>query len=155
MVTLEGVNGFKEAIQFLNSQSSLNRLESDINLSKAAEAIAEQFSRTREKKRINHSNIHEIINRYGTTDGGNIGISIDFGNDNVEMLIISLITDDGRKERKNRKTMFDYNYNKIGCSSKFSKFHKNVAVILYANDFFSKNERDNYYNQYGKINYIN
>lgn len=118
-INWSGINGFKEAIQFFNWQSPINRLELDINLSKAAEAIAEKFSRTKEMNCINHSNIHEIINRYGTTDGGNIDISIDFGNDNVEILIISLITDDERKERKNRRTIFDYNYNKIGCSSKF------------------------------------
>lgn len=155
LVTLEGVNSFKESIQFLNSQSPLNRLEPDLNLSKAAETIADQFSRTRELSSLNQVKISEIIKRYGSSAEGNIGISIDFGNDDVEMLIISLITDDGRKERKNRKTMFDYNYNKIGCSSKFSKFHKNVTVILYANDFLSKKERDNYYNKNGKINYIN
>lgn len=35
------------------------------------------------------------------------------------------------------------------------KISYKVAVILYANNFFSKNERDNYYNQYGKMKYIN
>lgn len=149
LLTLEGVNGFKESINFLNSQTTLNKLEQDLNLSKAAEAIAEQFSRTRDMNSINQTNIHDIINRYGTSQG-NIGISIDFGNDNAEMLVISLITDDGRKERKNRKLMFNYNYNKIGCSSKISKFHRNVTVILYANDFFDKNK----FNK-NKINYVN
>lgn len=164
LITLEGVNAFKESIQFLNSQSPLNKLDSDLNLSEAAEAIAEQFTRTREMNNINQVNIHEIIDRYGTVKG-NIGISVDFGNDNAEMLIISLITDDGRKQRKNRKMMFDNNYNKIGCSSKISKFHKNVSVILYAIDFItgkSLNDKYNYdinldydYKRSGKVNYIN
>ena len=156
LVTLEGVNGFKDSIQFLKSQSPLNKLEPDKNLSKAAEAIAEQFSRTRDINNINQSNIHDIINRYGNSEG-NIGISIDFGNDSVEMLIISLITDDGRRERHNRKLMFDYNFNKIGCSSKFSKIHKNVTVILYAINFYNKNENTNFnnFNTYNKVNYIN
>ena len=156
LVTLEGVNGFKDSIQFLNSQSPLNKLEPDKNLSKAAEAIAEQFSRTRDINNINQSNIHDIINRYGNSEG-NIGISIDFGNDSVEMLIISLITDDGRRERHNRKLMFDYNFNKIGCSSKFSKIHKNVTVILYAINFYNKNKNSNFnnFNTYNKVNYIN
>ena len=149
LVTLEGVNGFKESIQFLNSQTPLNKLETENNLSKAAEAIADQFSRTRDMNSINQTNIHEIIKRYGSSER-NIGISIDFGNDTAEMVIISLITDDGRRDRKNRKLMFDYNYNKIGCSSKISKYHKNVIVILYANDFFEKNT----YN-INKINYVN
>lgn len=153
LVTLEGVNGFKESIQFLNSQSPLNKLEPDKNLTKAAEAIAEQFSRTRDTYNINQATIHDIINRYGNSEG-NIGISIDFGNDNVEMLIISLINDDGRRERHNRTLMFDYNFNKIGCSSKFSKIHKNVTVILYAINFFDKSENNNY-NRYNKVNYIN
>lgn len=148
LITLEGINGFKESMQFLNSQSSLNKLEPDINLSKAAEAIAEKFSRTRDMNSINQTNIHDIIGRYGNSEG-NTGISIDFGNDNVEMLIISLIVDDGRKQRKNRKMMFNDNYNKIGCSSKISKFHKNVSVILYAIDFNTNSFNNN------KINYIN
>ena len=110
---------------------------------------------------INQTNIHEIIKRYGVSEG-NIGISIDFGNDNVEMLIINLIIDDGRKDRKNRKMMFDENYNKIGCSSKISKFHKNVTVILYAINFINKKSLNNYnlnnnydYNRNDKINFIN
>ena len=164
LITLEGVNAFKESIQFLNSQSPLNKLDSDLNLSEAAEAIAEQFSRTREMNNINQVNIHKIIDRYGTVKG-NIGISVDFGNDNAEMLIISLITDDGRKQRKNRKMIFDNNYNKIGCSSKISKFHKKVSVILYAIDFItgkSLNDKYNHdinldydYKRSGKVNYIN
>ena len=97
---------------------------------------------------INQTNIHDIIERYGNSEG-NTGISIDFGNDNVEMLIISLIVDDGRKQRKNRKMMFNDNYNKIGCSSKVSKFHKNISVILYAIDFNKKSFNNN------KINYVN
>ena len=154
LITLEGVNGFKESINFLNSQSPLNKLESDKNLSKAADAIAEQFSRTRDMNTINQSNINDIIHRYGQAEG-HTGISIDFGNDNVEMLIISLINDDGRKDRKNRKMMFDYNYNKIGCSSKASKYHKNVAVILFAIDFISGESLNNYNNKSYKVNYIN
>jgi hypothetical protein len=151
LVTLEGINGFKESINFLNSQSPMNKLELDKNLSKAAEAIADQFSKTREMYSINQTTINDIIHRYGQSEGP-IGISIDFGNDNIEMLIISLINDDGRKDRRNRKMMFDYNYNKVGCSSKISKFHKNVVVILYAIDFSNDN---NYNNRNYAINYVN
>ena len=75
---------------------------------------------------INQVNIHEIIDRYGTVKV-NIGISVDFGNDNVEMLIISLITDDGRKKRKNRKMMFDNNYNKIVFLQKYLNFIKKLV----------------------------
>ena len=153
LITLEGANGFKESIEFLSSQSPMNRLESDINLTKAAEAIAEEFSRTRETSSMGQNKIHDIIHRYGSSEG-NVGISIDFGNDDVEMLIISLINDDGRRDRKNRKMMFNYDYNKIGCSSKYSKYHKNVAVILYAIDFSSEKSPDNYYGV-NKINYAN
>jgi len=155
LITMEGANAFKESIEFLSSQSPLNRLESDTNLTKAAEAIAEEFSRTRENSNMGQNKIHDIIHRYGNSEG-NVGISIDFGNDDVEMLIISLINDDGRRDRKNRNMMFNYNYNKIGCSSKFSKFHKNVAVILYAIEFTSERSPNNY-NYYGvnKINYVN
>ena len=154
LITLEGINGFKQSIMFLNSQSPLNKLEPDINLSRAAEAIAEQFSKTREMYNINQSTINDIIHRYGQAEGP-IEISIDFGNDNIEMLIISLINDDGRKDRKNRKMMFNYNYNKIGCSSKFSKFHKNVVVILYAIDFTSDKLLKNNNNRNYGSNYIN
>ena len=155
LVTLEGANGFKESIQFLNSQSPLNKLETDSNLTKAAEAMAEQFSRTRDIVHMNQNNVNDIIHRYGRAEG-KIGMSIDFGNDNVEMLIISLITDDGRRDRKNRKLMFDYNFSKIGCSSKISTYHKNVVVILYAIDFISANliNKDDY-NRSAPINYIN
>ena len=158
LITLEGANGFEESIQFLNHQFPINKLETDINLSKAADAIAEQFSRTREMNYINQLNIHEIIKRYGISEG-NIGISVDFGNDDIEMLIISLINDDGRRERKNRKMMFDEYYNKIGCSTKLSKYHKTVTVILYAVNFISNNELKNNYNfntnKFGIINYVN
>jgi len=153
LITLEGANGFKESIEFLSSQSPMNRLESDINLTKAAEAIAEEFSRTRETSSMGQNKIHDIIHRYGSSEG-NVGISIDFGNDDVEMLIISLINDDGRRDRKNRKMMFNYDYNKIGCSSKYSKYHKNVVVILYAIDFSSEKSPNNYYGV-NKINYVN
>ena len=64
---------------------------------------------------LNQIDINSIIDRCGNNNKGNIGIS---GSDTLEMLIISLIKDDGRKQRKNRKMMFDINYTKIGCSSK-------------------------------------
>ena len=164
LITLEGPNSFKESIEFLNTQSPLNKLEPDINLSEAANAISEQFSRTREMSSINQINIDSIISRYGNNNKGNIGISVDFGSDNVEMLIISLINDDGRKQRKNRKMMFDNNYNKIGCSSKISKYHKIITVILYAVDFITgkslndnKSNFDYNYNSknIGKVNFVN
>ena len=164
LITLEGPKVFKESIEFLNIQSPLNKLESDINLSEAANAISEQFSRTREMSSINQIDVYSIINRYGNNKKGNIGISVDFGSDNLEMLIISLINDDGRKQRKNRKMMFDNNYNKIGCSSKISKYHKIITVILYAVDFITgkslidnKSNYDYNYNSknIGKVNYVN
>ena len=164
LITLEGPKVFKESIEFLNIQSPLNKLESDINLSEAANAITEQFCRTREMSSINQIDINSIIDRYGITIKGNIGISVDFGSDNVEMLIISLINDDGRKQRKNRKMMFDNNYNKIGCSSKISKYHKIITVILYAVDFITgkslNDNKSNYDYNYnnkniGKVNYVN
>ena len=164
LITIEGPNAFKESIEFLNIQSSLNKLESDINLSEAANAITEQFCRTREMSSINQIDINSIIDRYGITIKGNIGISVDFGSDDLEMLIISLINDDGRKQRKNRKMMFDINYTKIGCSSKISKYHKIITVILYAVDFITgkslNDNKSNYDYNYnskniGKVNYVN
>ena len=163
LITIEGPKAFKESIEFLNIQAPLNKLESDINLSEAANAITEQFCRTREMSSINQIDINSIIDRYGITIKGNIGISVDFGSDDLEMLIISLINDDGRKQRKNRKMMFDINYTKIGCSSKISKYHKIITVILYAVDFITgkslNDNKSNYdYNYNSKtvgINYVN
>ena len=164
LITIEGPKAFKESIEFLNIQSPLNKLESDINLSEAANAITEQFCRTREMSSINQIDINSIIDRYGITIKGNIGISVDIGSDDLEMLIISLINDDGRKQRKNRKMMFDINYTKIGCSSKISKYHKIITVILYAVDFITgkslNDNKSNYDYNYnnkniGKVNYVN
>ena len=78
---------------------------------------------------MNQNKIHDINHRYGSSEG-NVRISIDSANEDVEIAIISLINDDGRRDRKNRNLMFNYNYNKIGCASKFSKFHKNVVIFI-------------------------
>ena len=60
--------------------------------------------------------------------------------------------------------MFDNNYNKIGCSSKISKYHKIITVILYAVDFITgkslndnKSNFDYNYNSknIGKVNFVN
>ena len=83
---------------------------------------------------INQTNIHEIIM-----------IIIILNHLGVSLYIKIFIS-----KNLYQKNIQGLRFNKIGSSSKISKYHKNVIVILYAIDFFEKNT----YN-INKINYVN
>ena len=161
LITIEGPKTFIEASNFLLSQNSCFPLKINNNLNKAAQALSDQLSRIRDFNAISNVNRENILNRYGRIEGF-FGETTDYGSDSIELLICTLLTDDGRIQRNNRKLLFDDKFNFIGVGVSTSKFHKNVTCIFYATNYIQDDNNSNtinniIYNQdkLGKINITN
>lgn len=149
IITMEGPKTFTEASNFLLSQNPLSPLILNNNLNTAAQALSDQLSRIKEFNAINNVNRENILNRYGRIEGF-FGETTDYGSDSLELLICSLLIDDGRIQRNNRKLLFDNKFNYIGVGVSSSKYHKNVTCIFYASNYIQK---DNYSDKINNIIY--
>ena len=149
IITIEGPKTFTEASNFLLSQNPFSPLILNNHLNTAAQALSDQLSRIKEFNAINNVNRENILNRYGRIEGF-FGETTDYGSDSLELLICSLLIDDGRIQRNNRKLLFDNKFNYIGVGVSSSKYHKNVTCIFYASNYIQK---DNYSDTINNIIY--
>ena len=149
IITIEGPKTFTEASNFLLSQNPFSPLIINNHLNTAAQALSDELSRIKEFNAINNVNRENILNRYGTIEGF-FGETTDYGSDSLELLICSLLIDDGRIQRNNRKLLFDNKFNYIGVGVSSSKYHKNVTCIFYASNYIQK---DNYSDTINNIIY--
>ena len=149
IITIEGPKTFTEASNFLLSQNPFSPLILNNHLNTAAQALSDELSRIKEFNAINNVNRENILNRYGRIEGF-FGETTDYGSDSLELLICSLLIDDGRIQRNNRKLLFDNKFNYIGVGVSSSKYHKNVTCIFYASNYIQK---DNYSDTINNIIY--
>ena len=135
--TYEGIDGLKEAIQFLQNQNPVKELIYSESLSKAAfdhaDDIGKQGLHSHESS--NGALLNERIEKYSEWDGA-IAESLQFCYKNPENILMSLIIDDGSKEKHQRQNLFseEFQYVGIGCAK--HKSFKLCTVFDYAKNLY-------------------
>ena len=84
--TEEGVEAFKEAVDFLNKQPKIEPLKPSKGLCRIAEEFVALYQKP-DSAEIANKDMEEIINKYGAFDGS-FSRAMDFGGETPEMAII-------------------------------------------------------------------
>jgi uncharacterized protein YkwD len=132
--TREGVSAVNEAIKFLKEQKALNKLTLDPSICKAAKDHADD---TGPKGLTGHdgsdgSSMSDRVERYCKWTGG-LAENIDYGIKAGQMVVLSLLTDDGVKSRGHRKNLFNEKIKYVGISCGYHEKYGMLSVCDYAN----------------------
>ena len=140
IITQEGVQAMKECIKALEKTESLDVLEMEKGLYLAAKFLANDQAISGRKGHIasDGSNVQTRIDRYGAFIGSFDEVCV-YGLKNPRDIVISLLIDDGVKDRKNRKAILNYNFRKIGIgfSSEYKAPDGSATIIELAETYFS------------------
>jgi len=139
LITNEGPNAIKELIDFLKAQKPMAAFTWNEEISMSAQDHASDIG---PKGICGHdgsdgSDMTGRIERYGEWES-TIGENIDFGSDNADDVIISLMTDDGNASRGHRKNIFNptFKVTGVGCSNHSQYGH--CTVLDYAGGHHKK-----------------
>lgn len=140
----EGKEGFLEAIDFLSKQSKTKELVINEFLTKTAWNHAVDIGTSGSYSHIGNDNsdLKTRIERYCNWDIA-IAENIVFNEIDAESIIVSLIVNDGDKQRTQRNNLMNKEFNFIGVagSDHFSE-NKNTFVIVFANNIRSKEDNN-------------
>lgn len=132
--TNEGVNGVKDAINFLSNLNPLPPLTPSDELTQAAQDHAADIGSkglsTHEGS--NGQGLCERIERYTEWDGA-IAENLEFCYKFAENIVMNLIIDDGSENKNQRSNLFDPNFKFVGVACEPHKTFKICTVINYAN----------------------
>jgi uncharacterized protein YkwD len=136
LITNEGVAALDEALSFLSSVKPLPPLETRRGLVLAAKAHLDDMLRTGRSghKGSDGSNAEDRFSRYGTWSDS-VGEDIVYYSRTVREDIISLIIDDGVKNRGHRKNIFKPSFHVIGIALGPPVKSGTVCVITFAGGF--------------------
>ena len=116
--TYEGIQGIKDTIEFLKNQKPVKELNYSEELSLAARDHAMDIGENNlyGHKGSNKSTLNERIEKYVEWNGL-ISESIQYCYQFADNIIMSLLIDDGSKDKHQRLNLFseDYDYVGIGC----------------------------------------
>lgn len=137
--TFEGPSAYHEAINFLKKQKPLDALTFDERLSQAAIDHANDIG---PKGLLSHDGtdgktVSDRIEQHVEWDQ-NCGENIDVGSKTGQDVILSLLVDDGVKERGHRANLFkpDFKYVGIGCAP--HREYEVVTIINYVGNLREK-----------------
>lgn len=140
LMTNEGVAAVNECVKFMNSQKSLPAFVPSKGLSKAAQYHSSTQSLTDKTGHdgTDGSDPFERMMRYGsfTTAGENI----DYGATSAREIVISLLIDDGVKNRGHRNNIMSKSFTTVGVG--YADKHKKYGsecVIDYSGPYVEKN----------------
>ena len=135
--TYEGVEGIKNAIEFLKNQEPVKELIYSESLSKSALDHVNDIGRqgTHNHEGSNDSLLSDRIEKYTEWDGA-IAESLQFCYKNAENIIISLIIDDGSNEKHQRENLFSEEFQYIGIGCAKHKTFKLCTVLNYAKNLY-------------------
>ena len=135
--TYEGLDGIKNAIEFLKNQKPVKELIYSESLSKSAldhaNDIGKQGSHNHEG--TNGSLLSDRIEKYTEWDGA-IAESLQFCYKYPENIILSLIIDDGSSEKHQRENLFNEEFQYIGIGCAKHKTFKLCTVFNYAKNLY-------------------
>ena len=158
--TLEGKEAYEEAINFLERQEPVGPLTKEIKLSYAAQDLVKDIG---DRGVVTHKDreglyTSERIEKYCEWDYCANEI-IEVSSKNPQDILISLVVDDGLKDRPNRKALFQDIYNYVGISCGAHSEYEIVTVFVFAGAIRHKGtlfyqlgsefELRNYDNNYG------
>ena len=131
--TLEGKAAYNEAILFLEKQEPVNPLTKEIKLSYAAQDLAKDIG---ERGIVSHQDkegnyVSERIEKYCEWDYCANEV-IEVSSRNVKDILISLLVDDGVRDRPDRRALFQNIYNYVGISCGPHTEYEIVTVLVFA-----------------------
>lgn len=131
--TIEGKSAYEEAINFLQNQKPVSPLKKEIKLSYAAQDLVKDIG---ERGVVTHEDINgsytsERIEKYCEWDFCANEI-IEVSSKNAQDILISLLVDDGFRNRPNRKALFQHIYNYVGIACGPHTEYEIVTVIVFA-----------------------
>ena len=130
---LEGKAAYQEAIDFLGQQEPISPLSKEIRLSYAAQDLVKDIG---ERGVVTHQDreglyTSERIEKYCEWDFCANEV-IEVSSRNAQDILISLIVDDGFRNRPNRKALFQHIYNYVGIACGSHSEYEIVTVIVFA-----------------------
>ena len=130
---LEGKAAYEDAINFLGQQEPISPLTKEIRLSYAAQDLVKDIG---ERGVVTHQDreglyTSERIEKYCEWDFCANEV-IEVSSRNAQDILISLIVDDGFRNRPNRKALFQHIYNYVGIACGSHTEYEIVTVIVFA-----------------------
>ena len=131
--TEEGVEAFKETIEFLEKQPELVPLSISKELSQIAEAYLNHYQNP-DSNDLSDEDMEKIINKIGTFSGF-FYRAISFGGLTPEMAVIDLIVSDGDSSRKQREVLLSNEIKIIGVANKELETCGHCSSIITCTEF--------------------
>lgn len=135
--TYEGIQGIKDTIEFLKNQKPVKELKYSEELSLAARDHVLDIGEKSLHGHIgsNKSNLNDRIEKYIEWNGL-ITESIQYCYQFADNIIMSLLIDDGSKDKHQRNNLFSEDYNYLGVACGGHKKFQLCTVLNYAQDLF-------------------
>ena len=138
----EGVATVDEAIQFLHSQKSLPPLRKSKGMRLGARDLGrdQSLKNTTGHRASDGSYVQDRVNRYGEWKRA-LGENLCYGKDSARLVVMTLIIDDGIKNRGHRKNIFSPEYSVVGVYCDTHRRYEILTVITFAGDYIEKNKK--------------
>ena len=138
--TEEGVEAFKEAVDFMNKQPKIEPLKPSKGLCRIAEEFVSIYQKPDSADMAN-KDMEEIINKYGSF-GGSFSRAMDFGGETPEMAIINLVVSDGDPSRGQRESLLSTEINRIGVANGKHDTYRHWSAIITCTEFENTFDKD-------------
>ena len=137
--TIEGKDAYLDAIKFLQLQQPVPPLKEETRLSSAAMDLVKDIGK---RGIVSHQDqngqyVSERIEKYCEWDYS-AGEVIEVSSKNPQDILISLLVDDGLKNRPDRKTLFNQKYNFVGIGTGPHLEYEIVTVIVFTGNIRQK-----------------
>ena len=137
--TTEGKDAYLDAIKFLQLQQPVPPLKEETRLSSAAMDLVKDIGK---RGIVSHQDqngqyVSERIEKYCEWDYS-AGEVIEVSSKNPQDILISLLVDDGLKNRPDRKTLFNQKYNFVGIGTGPHLEYEIVTVIVFVGSIRQK-----------------
>ena len=157
--TIEGKDAYQDAIKFLERQQPVQPLNEESRLSSAAIDLVRDLG---QRGIVSHQDqygqyVSERIEKYCEWDYSASEV-IEVSSKNPQDILISLLVDDGLKNRPDRKTLFNQKYNFVGIGCGAHSEYEIVTVMVFVGSIRQKGtlfyqmgsnfELRNQYNEY-------
>ena len=138
--TEEGVEAFKEAIDFLNKQNRIEALKPSKGLCRIAEDFISIYQKS-DTGDLANKDMEDIINKYGSFSGS-FSRAMDFGGETPEMAIINLVVSDGDPSRSQRESLLSNEIKKIGVANGEHEAYRHCSAIITCTEFENTYDSD-------------
>jgi hypothetical protein len=138
--TEEGVEAFKEAVDFLNKQQKIEPLKPSKGLCRIAEDFISIYQKP-DSGDLANKDMEEIINKYGSF-AGSFSRAMDFGGETPEMAIINLVVSDGDASRGQRESLLSTEIQKIGVANGKHDTYRHCSAIITCTEFENTFDKD-------------